>query len=34
MAADRAIKLYRPNGSFDRTIPPPIPLTRRTRDGP
>ncbi|MCP3911725.1 MAG: hypothetical protein GY745_11970 [Actinomycetia bacterium] len=34
LASDRTIKLFRPDGSHDRTIPPPEPIHRRPRDGP
>ncbi|MCP5024915.1 MAG: hypothetical protein GY929_01400, partial [Actinomycetia bacterium] len=33
MAADRQLELYRPDGTHDRTVPPPTPITRRPRDG-
>ncbi|MCP3909909.1 MAG: DUF222 domain-containing protein [Actinomycetia bacterium] len=33
MAADRQLELCRPDGTHDRTVPPPTPITRRPRDG-
>ncbi|MCP4084093.1 MAG: hypothetical protein GY745_03400 [Actinomycetia bacterium] len=33
MAADRQLELCRPDGTHDRTVPPPTPITRRPGDG-